>query len=227
MDWTLLRRVFGLLVFAFSIAALVWGYWPLPVQARSLEISPAEMLPAELPAGQDPDRLVAIAEPRTLSLEWPSQVRAGDSAAIRMIYALVAPQVPKVRVFTIPADAYSILLVSRLELPRIPHTPLGEVSQALLPGRPLTFMWDLRPITAGEANGTVWLHLRLIPPAGDPELRKFLSDQRIQVQVIDFFGLTGPWARALGSAGMVVGAAFGLDGIARWLWQRWATKPGV
>ena len=102
----------------------------------------------------------------------------------------------------------------------LPHSPPGEISQALTPGRPLTFVWDLLPVAAGQAAGTVWLHLSFTSAAGGPELRQVLTAQRIDIRVTEFLGLSGPWARALGSAGVVVGAVFCLDGVVLWLWSR-------
>lgn len=221
MSWTLVRRLLGLALLAASLIGLAWGLWPVSHQERSLVISPAQMRPALLP-----DAPPAIAGPRTLNIEWPPRVRAGETASIRLIFApssqpgQLAPAVSEM------SGAYSVLAEARLELPGVPHAPLGQVSQALLPDRSLTFVWDLQPLLAGQPQGTLWLHLRFIPSAAGPELRQVLTAQRLEVRVIDFFGLTGPWARALGSAGAVLGAALGLDGVARWLWRRQVITSG-
>jgi hypothetical protein len=219
VNWTRLRRAFGLLLLAGSLITLTWGFWSPPEQARSLAISPAEMRPGELPAG-----LPAIAEPRTLSLEWPAVIRAGDLATVRLVFD---PSVQESRPAQVSPVAYSVLAEARLELPGVPHSPVGVVSQALLPGWPVTFVWDLRPMLAGQAQGTVWLHLRFIPLAGGRELRQVLTAQRLDIRVIDFIGVSGPWARALGSAGAVIGAVLCLDGAVLWLWRRLEGKKGV
>lgn len=226
VSWTAVRRVFGLVLLAASLAALVWGLWPLPVQTRSLAISPAEMRPEELPASQALDNLPAISEPRLLHLEWPPLMRSGDPASIRLAFAPAQQPGASPPASSGAGGDYSVLAEARLELPGIPHTPLGQVSQAFLPGRPLTFVWDILPDRAGETDGTVWLHLRFIPAVAGPDLRRVLTAQRIQVRVSEFFGLSGPWARALGSAGVVVGVVLGLDGAASWLWQRRVRKSG-
>jgi hypothetical protein len=122
---------------------------------------------------------------------------------------------------------YSVLAEARLELPAIPHTPIGDVSQGISPGRPVLFIWELLPGSAGKANGTVWLHLSFIPIAGGPALRQVLTAQRIDIRVIEFLGLSGPWARALGSAGVVVGIALWLDYALIWLWSRLERRSGV
>ena len=225
MNWTNFRRVFGLLLLAASLVALLWGFWPLPIQERSLVITPAEMLPAELTLGATGDPS-AIAKPRFLLLEWPALLRTGDPASIRLAFGPAAQEGASPPVSAPAGGAYSVLAQARLELPAISHTPVGQVSQALLPGRPVTFVWDLLPDRAGEAGGTVWLHLHFLPASSGPDLRQVLTAQRVQVRVVEFFGLSGPWARALGSAGVVVGVVLGLDGIALRIWQWLVRKSG-
>ena len=77
---------------------------------------------------------------------------------------------------------------------------MGEASQGLILGRPVLFVWDLRPDLAEEMDGTVWLHLSYIPVAGGPVMRQVLTAQRIEIRATDLLSLSGPWARALGSA---------------------------
>jgi hypothetical protein len=226
VKWTRFRRMFGMLLCTVSLVALVWGLWPLPAQTRSLTISPAEMLPAELSPGAA-GGLSAVAEPRVLILEWPSVIRSGDLASIRLAFSSARQGGSPLQISPIAGEGYSVLAEARLELPAIPHTPIGEVSQGLIPGRPVIFIWDLQPNRPGEANGTVWLHLSFIPVAGGPALRRVLTAQRINIRVIDILGLSGPWVRALGSAGVVVGAVLALDGALIWLWSRLERRLGV
>jgi hypothetical protein len=225
VSWVVIRRFFGLLLLAVSLVALVWGLWPLPVQARSLMISPSDMLPAELIPGSAGD-LSAVVEPRLLIVEWPAIVRSGDLASIRLLFGPTGPAGSLAPASPPVGEAYSTLAEARLELPAIPHSPTGEVSQAMLSGRPVIFIWDLHPNHSGEANGTVWLHLSYIPLAGGPVLRQVITAQRIEIRVIDFLGVSGPWARALGSAGVVVGAVLSLDGVLIWLWSRLERRSG-
>jgi len=226
VNWTLNRRVLGGLLLGVSLAALAWGLWPLPDQARSLAVSPQEMLPVEL--GSDPALagLSAVAEPRLLLLVWPSIMRLGDLAEVQLQFGPAEPVDPPEPALASPGEPYSVLAEARLDLPGLPHSPPGEISQALTPGRSLAFVWDLLPVAAGETAGTVWLHLRYTSTTR-PELRQVLTAQRIQIRSIDFLGLSGPWARALGSAGVVVGAVLCLDGVVLWLWSRLERKSGV
>jgi len=221
-----IRRGFGFLFCIGSFVALIWSLWPLPAQTRSLSISPAEMLPEELTSAVTGD-LLAVAEPRLLHLEWPAAIRSGELASVRLRVSPAKGEGSSSQISPTAGEAFSVLAEARLELPGIPHTPTGEVSQGFFPGRPVIFIWDLQPNRLGGADGTVWLHLSFIPAAGGPAMRQVLTAQRIEIQVIDFFGLSGPWARALGSAGVVVGAMLALDGVFIWLWSRLDRKSGV
>jgi hypothetical protein len=225
VKFTLLRRIFGLLLCAISLLVLVWGFWPMPDQSRSLLIAQAEMLPPGLAANVTGD-LPAIAQPHLLLLEWPAVIRSGDLASIRLEFSPVDQVSLPSQALPGTSAAYTILAEARLELPAISHIPMGDVSQGLLPGRPVMFIWDLRPNQSGEANGTVWLHLRFQPSDGRPDIRQVLSAQRIEIQVIDLLGLSGPWSRAVGSAGLVVGVVIALDGVWIWLWSRVERRMG-
>jgi hypothetical protein len=227
VNWTRIRRASGLLLLGFSLAALAWGVWPLPAQVRSLVITPGEMLPPELASDPALAGPPAIAASRLLLLRWSPVMRLGDLDQVELHFGQAEPSGPSKPAAAPSAGAYSVLAEARLELPDLPHSPPGEVSQALTPGRPLAFTWDLLPAVAGEADGTLWLHLRYISSTGGPELRQVLTAQRLQVRVIDFLGLGGSWARALGSAGLVLGAVLCLDGVVFWLWSRFTEKTGV
>jgi hypothetical protein len=225
VNWTRLRRNFGLLLLVVSLVVLAWGLRPLPTQTRRLALSLAEMLPVELPPGSTADLSASIGS-RVLLLEWPSVIRIGDTAAIRLVLNPAKGEGSSSQASQGLGEAYAVLAEARLELPGIPHTPMGEVSQALLPGSPVMFLWNLQPSRAGDGNGTVWLHLSFIPNRGGQTLRQVLTAQRIEIRVIDFLGLGGPWARALASAGVVVGAVLGLDAVLIWFWSRTHNQVG-
>ena len=224
--WVDIRRGFGILLCIISLVVLLWSLWHLPTQTRSLAISPSEMLPEELAARVSGD-LAAVAEPRVLLLEWPSVIRKGELASVRLSLSPANGKGPSSQISPVAGEPFSVLAEARLELPGITHTPTGEVSQGFFGDRLVMFIWDLRPNRAGEADGTVWLHLSFITAAGEPALRQVLTAQRIEIRVIDFLGLSGPWARALGSAGVVVGAVLALDGVFFWLWSHLERRSGV
>src|SRR4030067_3385814 len=86
------RWVVGLVIALISISMLVWGFWPLSMESRIIQISSAEMQP--LHPEEYAEEAVGFPEPRTLVTEWPSIVRVGDSAPIRMFIRLAEPGIP-------------------------------------------------------------------------------------------------------------------------------------
>ena len=80
-------------------------------------------------------------------------------------------------------ETHRIVAESRLDIAGLDYTPMGDLSEALLPGKPVTFLWSIRPNAVGRYRGTVWLHLRFIPLDGSAETRSVLSAQLIEIGV--------------------------------------------
>lgn len=204
---TRLRRAAALALLTASLIVLGWGLWPHPPAAHRLEIPAADLQPE---GAQSP----AVGPGIDLMVEWPGSVRCGD---VQSLLLEIVPQTGSVSAWL---PEYATLVEARLELPGVEHSPPGEITQALLPDHPVRFRWEVRVGRPGAYPGTLWLHLRFRPPDGELESRKVLLAQRLEVRAASLLGLTGPWARALGSAGALIGAVFGLDSAAAWLWRR-------
>jgi len=114
-------------------------------------------------------------------------------------------------------DTHHVLADARLDMVGVEFAPQGEISEALLPGKPVEFYWSVRAEDVGSYKGTVWLHLRFIPREGGPASRMVLSGQIIQIESANLFGLSGKAARVAGSVGAVVGSIFGLDSLLSFL----------
>lgn len=205
MNLTFLRRAVGIGVLLLSLAALAWGLWPLPTQTRSLDFTPVDLgFPSDGPAWR-------------ATLAWPSRLRVGDERLIHLqiaeLEAEPAGETPA------PPNTH---LAARLELAGLSFSPQGEVSQLAQPGKPLVFAWRIRAEHAGIVAATVWLH------RVDSGGRQVLSAQQLALRSTHLWGVSGPWARALGLAGALIGAAFGLDGLARAATRRLAARqiPG-
>ncbi|OGO29187.1 MAG: hypothetical protein A2Z16_05655 [Chloroflexi bacterium RBG_16_54_18] len=170
------------------------------------------------------EEAVGFPEPRTLVTEWPSIVRVGDSAPIRMFIRLAEPGIPgsaidqktdQVPADVItgqnPAEAYQTVAQARLELDKMEYRPTGVISEALLPGKSARFSWSVRSFDGGFYPGTIWLHVQFIPRNGGEELRKVISAQTFEIRADRFLGLSGNSARILGAIGLVLGAMVGFD----------------
>jgi hypothetical protein len=209
-----IRRAVSLVLLSISALLLARSLWPLPVQTRRLPVSQIELQPASNLEGA---QAVSQGADRVLRLEWPSVVRTGEVFAVQMALLPVGAGEDESGQQTVdspPVDP--VLAEARLELPGVETSPPGETSQALPAGRAVQLTWRGRVDHAGTYTGTLWLHLRFLPGAE----RKLLRAPRIEIRARSFLGLTGLWARGLGSAGVVMGAVFGLDAAAAALWKR-------
>lgn len=210
MLFRLIRRSAALALLVVSLVCVLWGAWPLPVEQRSLAISSTDL---GLPAG--PGWLAR--------LSWPGHLRTGDLAELRLAIEPETPALaggPSSAGTASRAAAPGGRLEARLELTGMPVSPEGEVSQALRLEAPTVFAWRVRPGQAGRYTATVWLHWAASTPAG----RRVLGALPVEWQAGSLFGLSGPWARALGAAGVVIGMVFGLDGVAEQVWKRYRGK---
>lgn len=178
----------------------------------------------------------AILETRRLTIEWPPLVRAGDADVVRLTLevdeggwvtptAEFAGHAVSGETVAIPDvfATHAVLAEARLDLAGVEVSPAGPTTEALLPGRSVTFYWSVRPREVGRYRGTVWLFLRFIPLAGGPESRSALAAMPIEIEAISFFGLRAEPARWLGTVGAFVGGALGFpffEDVLRLLFRR-------
>jgi hypothetical protein len=233
------RRVFGLLLLVFSLVILTWGLSSTEILLKATELAPADMA---LPGPLQPTGSLAASgaaapapEPRLLELSWPKSLRLGDDGTLRLTVGFPPPPTAgSTGNQTLPAGAggiqpgdtgsYKFVLQSHLDLPGLARTPTGEVSQAMLPGQPVVFLWYLRASDPGIFNGKVWLHLNFVPTPPAKEQRILLAAQQVDIRVVSLFGLSGGQARLFGSLGLVIGGFLGLDGLLVWGFEQLAKR---
>ena len=211
--------------------------------AASTEESPGTQLPlvilptATVPSA--PDIVApqpAIPEYRRLTLEYPAQIRTGDSDVVRLTLevdslgnvtptAEVQGNVVKGQTVAVPNlyDTHIVLAEARLDLAGVDIRPTDDVSEPLLPGQSVTFFWSVHPESEGTYRGTVWLFLHFIDKTTKAESQTPLAAQTIQISSTSLLGLSGSLARTAGGIGSVLGAVLGIpfaDDILKWLWKR-------
>lgn len=202
-----------------------------------IDLPPDGILPTQ-PAGQTVQP--TIPESRRLTVEFPPEMRTGDSARIRMQLevddqgnitptAIVEGNVITGEVIEIPNlyETHLVVAEARLDMAGMEVQPPGVISEALMPGRSVTFYWSVRPKESGRYEGTAWLYLRFIPLTsinGEQESRITVSVQFLEIQAKSFLGfLKGSAARGIGALGSLVGSIIGfpfVDDFAKWLWGR-------
>lgn len=219
----IVRRWVGFSLLIVSILVLLWGLWPIDPEVRTIPITSSDI------AGPEASAPGGAIEQRLLVLEWPDRIRVGDAQVIRLSLDVEdgndlaeTPKSPSDQVRSesveIPGiyETHHVLAEARLDMAGMEYLPSGKITEALLPGKPAIFLWSVRPNQLGAYEGTVWLHLRLIPKSGGEETRQVLSAQIIAIEAVNFLGLGGAGARVFGAVGVALGSILSLDRIIKW-----------
>lgn len=171
-------RVLAMALIGISLAGLVWGLWPLKMEQHRLEYAAPQA--GLLPAGE-----------YVIEARWPARMRIGEVGQVQL--SLEQQGLPP-----------GVVGLARLDLPGASHSPTGDSSQPLASQQPARFEYRLQMSRPGAFTGTLWLHRVWVSEGGPGQP---LAAIPITIQAISFLGLSGPWARALGAAGVVVGVA--------------------
>ena len=206
------------------------------------EPSPAAYLSTESPAVEEPAEVVesetsptvepAPYEPeaRMVALEWPSQMRLGDSDIVRL--ALVPSEDSYVleaefyehqilqQDMDVPRPAgYDLWASARLDGAGFTISPVGDQPYYLAPGQALNWRWSLSPLAPGQQRLSVSLLLRWTPLAGSPgRLHEALVfSEALDVRVRSYFGLSRRQAMTGGVLGVLAGISLFGIGLVGWL----------
>lgn len=164
----------------------------------------------------------AIPERRRLTLEFPPQIRAGDADLVRLTLevddlgnltptAEIGGNVVSGEVVEIPNlyESHQVIAEARFDLAGMEVRPAELVSEALTPGNSVTFRWSIRPPDVGIYRGTIWFYLRFVDKQSREESRKTISAQLVEIEAVNFLGLSGEFARTTGVIGSVIGTIIG------------------
>jgi hypothetical protein len=196
-----------------------------------------------LPTSQPAESPVApaIPETRRLTLEFPPKMRAGvESDVVRLTLEVddLGNITPTAQIegntvvgetIEIPDlyETHNVTAEARLDLAGIQVQPATAIYEPLKRGQSATFYWSIRPQETGVYRGTVWLHLNFADKSTGEEDQIAVSAQIIEVEAVDFFGLSVNLARASGVIGSVVGGVIGfpfLEDILKFLFKRKSNK---
>jgi hypothetical protein len=120
-------------------------------------------------------------------------------------------------------ESHNVIAEARFDLAGMEVRPTELVSEALSPGNSVTFRWSIRPADVGLYRGTIWLYLRFVDKQSGEESRKTVSAQIVEIEAVNFLGLSGEFARTTGIIGSVVGTIIGfpfLEDIIKFLFRR-------
>jgi hypothetical protein len=181
----------------------------------------------------------AIPETRRLTLEFPSKMRAGvEGDIVRLTLevddlgnitptAEIEGNVVVGETIEIPDlyETHTVTAEAKLDLAGMEVRPSEAVFEPLTRGRSVTFYWSIRPQDVGLYRGTVWLHLNFRDKSTGEDSRIAVSAQIVEIEAVDFFGLSVNLARTSGVIGSVIGGVIGfpfLEDIIRFLFKkRW------
>jgi len=195
-------------------------------QEEPVEEAPAVSIPTQpaLSTQQVPTQppVPAIPEKRRLTLEFPPQIRAGDSDVIRLTLEVdtlgnITPTAQfegnavTGEVVEIPDlyETHNVIAEAKFEVAGMQVSPPDLISQTLSRGQSVTFFWSVRPDEAGVYRGTVWFYLRFVDKVSGEESRKTVSAQLVEIEAVNFLGLPVNVVRTFGGVGSVVGAIVG------------------
>lgn len=200
--------------------------------------APTESLPSEFPTSvvPAPTHQPALPERRRLTLEFPPQIRAGDSDVVRLTLevddlgritpsAEIGGNVVTGEVIEIQNlyETHHVIVETRFDIAGMEISPPDLSSQPLAQGQSVTFYWSIRPPGAGVFRGTVWLYLRFVDKQNGEESQKAVSAQLVEIEAVNLLGLSGNFARTAGVIGSLVGTVIGfpfLEDILKFLIKR-------
>jgi hypothetical protein len=164
----------------------------------------------------------ALPERRYLTLEFPARIRAGDSDVVRLTLeaddlgnitptAEIDGNVITGEVIEIPNlyESHHVIAEARFDIAGIEVRPTEIISEPLAQGNSATFYWSIRPQEVGVYRGTIWLYLRFVDKQNGEESEKTISAQIVEIEAVNFLGLSGEFARTTGVVGSIVGTIIG------------------
>jgi hypothetical protein len=207
-----------------------------PFLPEPTESSAPEATPSAVPALTAQP---AMPERRRLTLEFPPEIRAGDSDVVRLTLevddlgnitptAEIGGHEVTGQVIEIPNvyETHRVIVEARFDIAGMEISPSGLVSQPLTQGISATFRWSIRPRDVGDYRGTIWLSLRFVDKSSGEESQKTVSAQIVDIQAVNFLGLSGAFARTTGVVGSVVGTILGLPFLEEILKFFFKRRPG-
>ncbi|MBA3533623.1 MAG: hypothetical protein H0T73_17035 [Ardenticatenales bacterium] len=185
---------------------------------------PATPLPTQLPYAPT---ATPVAEVRIVELEWPPEMRLGDSDLLRLS---LLPQGEDYVITTefeghetltntvqvTPREGYDLHALARLDAVTFTHSPEGDQLRTLMLGEPVSWRWTLTPQQAGQHRLSIYLALQWLPTAGSalPAREAEIFSRGLTVQVLSFMGLTKTQAMWAGIMALLFGSTLSLPFVA-------------
>ena len=231
-----MNRFLFFIILSFIISACGASSSAAPVQPAA-----TNELPVVVATSQVVEEVIplppAITETRRLTLEYPPKMKAGVESEIVILTLEVDDlgnltstaqfdgNVVTGEVIEIPDlyETHKVTVEARLDLAGIQVSPSGATFEPLNQGGSAKFSWSIRPEDPGNYRGTVWLHLNFEEKLTGEKSRIAVSAQVVEIEAVDFFGLSTSFARTSGVLGSVIGGIVGfpfLQDIIKFLFRK-------
>jgi hypothetical protein len=232
-----LRRIFiSAAVLMLTFASIACGFGSSPEPSAPLPSDPG-IEPAPTSQPTQIAAAPAIPETRRLTLEFPSKMRAGVEADIVRLTlevddlgnitptAKIEGNVVVGETIEIPDlyETHNVTAEARLDLAGMQIQPADAIYEPLKRGQSATFYWSIRPQETGTYRGTVWLHLNFADKSTGEQSRIAVSAQIVEIEAVDFFGLSVNLVRTSGVVGSIIGGVVGfpfIEDIIKFLFKR-------
>jgi hypothetical protein len=213
------------IVLLLSILACAGSGSAPPDEAPSAGEAPiaTAQMPVENPGDSEPTAQPALPERRFLTLEFPPQIKAGDSDIIRLTLevddqgnivptAEIEGNVVTGEVIEIPNlyETHHVIAEARFDIAGLEVRPTEVISEPIAQGQTAVFYWSVRPQDVGVYRGTIWLYMRFVDKSSGEESQKTVSAQTVEIEAVNFLGLSANLARSTGVVGSIVGTILGL-----------------
>jgi hypothetical protein len=160
----------------------------------------------------------AVVEDRVVELEWPPEMRLGDSELVRLALNpakdgyVVTTEFPGHQTVTqtVPVPqrpGYDLSAAAQLTGVGFAFDPPGEQARSLAVAEPVTWRWTITPRAAGQQTLALSLVLRWTPQAGNsaPARETLVYSKGMQVYVSALLGLTTREVTLAALAGLLLG----------------------
>lgn len=207
-----------------GLADLPSTQFPIPLPTEPPPTQLPGPYPTSTPPGTEGPLLptpTAFVEERFIELEWPPDMRLGDSDIVRL--SLIpsedgyTPQLEfdehelDLDVAKIPYQVgFEAFAIARMNAVGLDFSPRGDQQQRLLEGQVLNWRWSIAPENAGRHRLSLQLRIRWEPLGEGNTEEVNIWDSGIEVQVTAPLGIGAPQARMLGVVGLLVGGAMAL-----------------
>lgn len=244
-----MKRNFWLLLFiAFFLASCGGAAAPASTEAPAATEAAATESPSMTEVVSQPTSIPltvtplaqekpAIPETRRLTLEFPARMRAGvEGDVVRLTLevdnlgnitptAQIQGNVVVGQTVQIPNlyDTHNVTAEARLDMAGMEVSPSQPTFEPLKPNSSVTFYWSIRPPETGVYRGTAWLHLNFQERSTGDKSRIAVSAQIVEIEAVDFFGLSVNLARTTGVVGSFIAGIIGfpfLEDIIKYLFNR-------